>query len=463
MSDTTTQHTVNVEDAGPSRKKLSFNIPAEVVDAKLETALATVMTEAQLPGFRKGRVPRRLIERRFGDTVRNEAKNELVSSAYGDAVRDHELKVIGNPELDSFEAIEMTAGKPMAFTIEVEVLPQFDLPDLEGIKVRRPDATVPAELIDQEIEKVCINEGTLDELDAPEPGDYLTGRGVMTGDVNGETKTFHDIRGAVIKIPDKGSDGSGMILGVMVEDFAKQLGLPKPTETSTIKIKGPENHEIDEVRGTDLTITFEVERADRIIPAEIADVVAKSGLQSEEQLRTAVGQRLEQRSVTQQRAVQHTQILRHLLDTVEVDLPPRLSANQASRTLERRRMELLYKGVDPAKIEENIAELRAMSAQEAVRELKSTFILAKAAEQLGVQVDEPEINGAIMQMAAQSGQSPDRLRNELIQSNRISSLVQQVRDVKTLDAILAKATVEDMSVEEFNKIMAEEYGKPASA
>lgn len=463
MSDTATQNNVTIEDAGPSRKKLTFQVPAEVVDAKLETALATVMHEAQLPGFRKGRVPRRLIEKRFGDAVRNEAKNELVSSVYGDAVREHELKVIGNPEIGSFEDIEMTSGKPMNFAVEVEVLPEFDLPSLDGIKVRRPDATVPTELIDQEIEKVCINEGTLEELDTPAPGDYLTGHGVMTGDVKGETKTFHDIHGAVIRIPEKDSDGSGMILGVMVDDFAKQLGKAKPGDTVTLKVKGPENHEIEDVRGTDLTITFQVERADRIIPAEIADVVAKSGLQSEEQLRTAVGQRLEQRAVTQQRAVQHTQILKHLLDEVKVELPPRLSATQAARTLDRRRMELLYKGVDPAKIEENMAELRAMSAGQAVRELKTTFILAKAAEQLGIQVEEGEVNGAIVQMAAQNGISPDRLRNDLIQSNRISSLIQQVRDVKTLDAILANATIEDMSVEEFNKIMAEEYGKSSKA
>lgn len=454
---------VTIEDAGPSRKKISIEIPAETVTERLELAMEAASTEVVLPGFRKGRVPARLLEKRFGSMIRSEAKNEIISGAYSEAVQEHELKVIGQPEGGEFDSIEMEAGKPMSFSIEIEVLPEFELPELNGIKVKRPDATVPAELIDQEIEKVCINEGSLEQLDEAGAGDYLTGRGVMKGTVDGEEKVFHDIPGAVVKIPDKDADGSGMILGVIVDDFSKQLGLPKPGETASIKVKGPENHEIEEVRGADLEITFDVERVDRIIPAEVADVVAKSGLQSEEQLRQSVQARLDQRAQVQQRSVQHQQILNHLLLNTEMELPPKLSASQAQRTLQRQAMELQYRGMDPAKIEQNIAELRASSAQTAVRELKSSFLLSKAAEQLNVQVDEGEINAQIASMAASRGERPEKLRNELIQSGRVQSLIQQVREHKTLDAILEQAEVEEMPTEEFNKLMSEQYAEATKA
>ncbi|MBZ0171696.1 MAG: hypothetical protein K8E66_04885, partial [Phycisphaerales bacterium] len=95
---------------------------------------------------------------------------------------------------------------------------------------------------------------------------------------------FYNIEGAVVRVPPEEDDGRGMILGVMVEDFTKQLGLPKPEETATIKITGPQHHEREDIRGKDLTITFKVDRVDRIIPAPMADVVAKLGYESEDEV-----------------------------------------------------------------------------------------------------------------------------------------------------------------------------------
>ena len=455
---------VTIEDAGPCRKKIAIEIPADVVSAKLNESLDTMMHEAPIPGFRKGRAPRRLIERRFGGALRDETKRQLMSSAYAEAVEQHQLKVLGDPSSETFANAEVEEGKPLVFDVEVEVVPEFELPCLEGIKVLKPSAEVPDELVETEIEKLCINEGSLEQRDQAEPGDYLTGRGTMTGKVNGEDKTFHDIEGAVIRVPEKDSDGKGMILGVMVEDFAKQVGTPKPGDTITIKVKGPENHEIEDVRGTDLTITFAVERVDTIIPAPLTDVVAKFGLESEQQLREGMVARLQQRAETQQKTVMRQQVMKYLLENTEFELPQRLTASQAARNFERRRMELMYRGADPQQIEEHIAELRAASASDAVRELKMLFILAKAGDELGIQIEEAEVNAMISQMALEQGERPEKLRQELIQTNRVQSLVQQIREHKTTDAIIDKAEIEEVSVEEFNERMKGEAegDKPAA-
>ena len=144
MSDSATaSNKITIEDAGPSRKKITVEIPAETITERLELAMEAAATEAALPGFRKGRVPTRLLEKRFGPMIRNEAKNELISGAYSEAVQENELKVIGNPEGGDFDSIEMESGKPMTFTLEVEVLPEFDLPELNGIKVKRPTRRSP--------------------------------------------------------------------------------------------------------------------------------------------------------------------------------------------------------------------------------------------------------------------------------------------------------------------------------
>lgn len=152
----------------------------------------------------------------------------------------------------------------------------------------------------------------------------------------------------------------------------------------------------------------------------------------------------------------HQQIARHLHDTVKMELPKRLTSQQAGRTLARRRMELMYRGVDAQKIEEHMASLRSASATDAARELKMFFILFRIAEDLKIGVQDTEVSHRIAQMAFQRNVRPEALRAELAQSGQLQQVYQQIREQKTLEALLKKATVTDMPAEEFNKLMKEE-------
>lgn len=439
---------VSISDAGPSRKKISIEIPAEVVSAKLSESMATLSSGAELPGFRKGRVPRALIERRFGPSVRAEAKSQLASQAFSRAVEEHKLKVLGEPTSESLGTLELAAGKPMTFELEVEVMPEFALPALDGIPVRRPVLSVTDAMVEAEIEKIRINEGRLESREAPEPGDYVSGKAVMTGKDGTE---HYNIDGAVVQVPLPDKQGKGMVLGIMVDDFEKQLGRPTVGQTVTISARGPDTHEVETIRNADLTITFKVDRIDRIIPAPIDALVASYGFESPDQFRQAVRRRMDQRVMVQQQSAMRAQVARHLSDAVTIDLPERMTASQASRVLERRRMDLMYRGVDAQKIEEHIAELRADSKNAAARELKNFFILNAVADQLKVQVSEAEINGRIAQMAQERNLRPEKLRQELVQSNRVGPIFQQIREHKALDAVLAKAQVTDIPAEDYNK------------
>jgi len=443
-------NTVTITDAGPSRKKISIEIPAEAVSEKVQQSLDALTFEAQLPGFRKGRVPRGLIERRFGPQVREEARSQLVSSAYAQAIEEHKLRVIGEPVIESLPELDPERGEPLSFDVEVEVLPEFEIPEFEGIKVYKPRLEVTDDRVEEEIDRICLNEGELEERQETEPGDYLTGHGVMKGEDGTE---FYDIPGAVVQAPPAEKGGRGMILGVMVEDFGEQMGRPKPGESFTVKTEGPEGHEVEELRGKKLTITFEVERIDRIVPAALSDLIARLGLPDEESFRSAIRQRMEQRLRVEASQAVRRQLSDHLLESVEVELPERMTAQQAARSLERRRMELMHRGVDPQQIEEHIAELRAQSHEKAARELKLFFILNKLAQDLNVNVDESELSGRIAQMASSINVRPDKLRQDLIQANRLPMVAHQVREEKVFDVLLQKSEVEEVSAEEYEKLM----------
>ncbi|MBL8764563.1 MAG: trigger factor [Phycisphaerae bacterium] len=443
-------NTVTITDAGPSRKKLTIEIPRETIDAELKGAFDLASVEAEMPGFRKGRAPRRLVEKKFGLDVRNRCKGQLVAAAYSKAVEEHKLRVVSDPTSETLDAIAIEPGKALRFEVEVEVAPEFNLPDLHAIKVRKPQLQVTDEAVADALAKLAVNEGRLESLEKSEAGDYLTGHAVMKDDAGA---TLLELNGAVVQIPPADKKGKGMILGVVVDDFGPQMGFPKPGDSFTILASGPENHENEKVRGKKLRISFKVDRADRIVPATTQELLEKTGQADEAALRDGIRRRLEMRVATEQQTVMRQQVAQALLDATEMPLPERLTAQQAGRAFERRRLELSYQGVEASKIEENIAELRAASAQVAQRELKLFFILSRAAEVLDIKVTEGEVNNRIAQMAFERNERPEKLRQTLIQSNQVGGVFNQVREHKTMDAILSKATITELPVEEFNAQM----------
>lgn len=459
MSPATTAEQTNkvqIKDAGACAKLVSIEIPAATVADKLRGSIDTLAVEAAMPGFRKGRVPRSLLEKRFGATVRKEAKNELVTTALNKAIEDNKLRVVGDVSSESLPKLEIEEGRPFAFEVEVEVLPEFTLPKLDGIPVRKPTIDVTDEMVAEEVKKLCINEGSLESRDSAEAGDYITGHAVMSDDKGTE---FYNLKGAVVQKPTADKKGKGMILGVVVEDFDKQLGSPKPGASVTIKVKGPEQHEVEGIRNANLTVTFQAERIDRIVPATSESIVQMYGFESEDKLRETIKNRLGERVKVQQQQVMHQQVAKYLLDNVQVELPKRLSATQAARTLSRRRMELMHRGVDAHKIEEHMADLRTASGTQATRDLKLFFVLFRIGEEFKVAVHDVEVNQRIAQMAFQRNVRPEQLRAELIQTRQINEIFQHIREAKTLDTLIAKASVTEMPADEFNKLMKDEAAK----
>ncbi|MDX2114703.1 MAG: trigger factor [Planctomycetota bacterium] len=441
-------HSVVIEDAGPSRKRLKFTIPASEVNERLSGSLDSLAANAALPGFRPGRAPRRLIERKFGQSIREEAKNQLVAGAYQQAIKDHKLNVLGDPESnDELAALQPVEGRDLIFHVEVEVMPEFEVPSVDGVEVFKPTIIPGQEDVDAQLQRMMVNEGSLEPRERAERGDYCVGRGTMRDGAS--QKVLLDLNGAVIQVPPADKQ-SGAILGVMVDDFAKQVGTPAAGETVTVRCKGPEAHESEEIRGKDLVIEFAVEQVQRIVPAQASELVGRLGMGSEEQLREAMMSRLQQRALIEQQSAMRQQIAKHLLDKVELALPQRLTARQAERNLQMARLDLMYRGFDEQAVEERMAQLRANSAAAAVRDLKLTFILAKLAQALQVQVSQEEVLGRISQLAMERGVRPDAFRQDLEKQNQIGFVIQQVREHKTVDAVLARAKVTEIPLAEFN-------------
>lgn len=441
-----------VEEVGPCRKKISITIPPAKVREQLTSSLDVLTHEASVPGFRKGRAPKHLVQKRFGKAVRDEARNQLVAAAYSEAIKEHELAVIGEPEgADELADLDLTEDTTISFAVEVDVAPEFDTPDLSKVELLKPQIDVTEKMVDDQVQRMGLNYGELEPQDSASPGDYYIGHGVMKA--KGSDDVIIDIADAVVQIPAEDSDGAGAILGVKVKDFAKQLGTPGRGDAVTVKVKGPENHENPAVRGKDLIITYTPDRIERIIGASPAQLCERFGLIDEKQLRETITLQLNRRAMIEQQAALRSQVARHLVKSIDFDLPKRLTDSQAARNIERARLEMMYRGLDEHTVEERLADVRASSDDQARRQLKLFFIVAKVAKEKDVKVSESEVNGRIAQLAAERGVPAHQLREDIIRRGQAQVIVNQLREHKVLDTLIQQAKVKDIPLDEFNKKM----------
>jgi trigger factor len=223
----------------------------------------------------------------------------------------------------------------------------------------------------------------------------------------------------------------------------KKLG-----DTERVSMTGPESHENEQIRSQPITITIRIDQVQRVEPASVETVAEQAGVESADELRERVKEMLEQRKQREQQQDAHKQITDQLKEKVEMDLPEGLTGKQTEQMLERKRMQLLYSGTDPQQLEQKLAEARNESEEEAREELKSHFIIDKAANDLGVEVGEQEINQQIYMQAMQQGRRPEKMRQEMREQGELQQLYMQLREAKTLDQIMEKATVHEPEGEE---------------
>lgn len=447
---TIVENTIKVSDAGPALKRIDISIPAAKVSQQIESAFAGLAADAVLPGFRKGHVPRSLLEKRFGSELLQEARQRLVAQAYQEALESNKIRPIGQPEIAAGAVEpEFAKGKEFTMSVEVEVMPEFELPTWEGIALRRPILEIEPKHIEEEIERLSYRLGVPAQIEGPfEPLDRMVGKAVVR--LAGEEKSFFETDNALAVVPAEADAGKGPFLGLLVDGLDTILLGKKVGDVATIQMVGPESHEIVEVRGKPLDVQYTITAAERIAPATREEIAAKIGMESIDLLDENIKGVLERRRDDEQRSALRDQVFEKLAAGVDFELPARLSEAQVGRELERQRIEMLYRGVEAERVETRLAETRAASTDETRRKLKLFFILAKLAETLGVEATEGEVNGRIAAIARSRGMRPDAMRAELDKNNRVSEIALQVREHKAADRVISKATISDIPAEEWN-------------
>ena len=452
---------VEKEDIGSLRLKLKVTVPRDLLDERMGEQFLELKRETVVPGFRKGRAPMRLVEKRFATDVGDQVVNQLVSNGYLAAVEKEDIKPLGDPlvwtkvreeritggggtrkaEVDKLlpvdeaaEHIKIPKEGDLTFACEINLKPQFDLPELEKIPLKKAAVNVKKEQVDQEIDRLRSYQGAFQPVEdgTVEADDLLFADVKLT--VDGEAAISEEN----FDLPARDT----LVKGCKLEGFKDAVVGKKIGEAVSIDVQVPVDHDNVAIRGKTGTFQATVREIKRFAKAEIDEAfLTAMGYESKKDLRTAVRAALEAQLDSMIRRNYHVQIKDYLLEKTALDLPEGLPQRLTEQTLARQKIELLRRDIPPDEVEKKVDEMRAEAEERTVRQMKLLFILEQVAEDREVTVTEEEINGAIAGIAARQNARFDRVRDELTKSGGMWNLYLELRDEKVLDALIGSAEV----------------------
>ncbi|MET8969107.1 trigger factor [Streptomyces hydrogenans] len=426
-----------VETLNPTRVRLTVEVPFEELKDSLDAAYKKINQQVTVKGFRKGKIPARVIDQRFGrGAVLEEAVNDALPKFYTEAVNEAEVNPLGQPEVD---ITELKDGELLSFTAEVDVRPTIEIPDYSGIEVEVDAIEVTDEDIEKSVEQLRERFASTNPVErAAAEGDVVTVD--LTAKVEGEV------------LPDGIADGVSYTIGsgeLLDGIDAAVTGLEAGGEaTFTSELKG------GSAAGKEAEVTVKVTAvAARELP-ELDDEFAQmaSEFDTLDELKADSRKRLENMKQFDQATQAQERVLEKFLELAEIPVPEKLledEVNTRKHNLEHHQLGQM--GLSLEKYLElqgkTVEEFEAETKEQAVKGIKTQFLLDELVSKEELNVEQEELTEHLFRRAASSGMSPDQFAQAVVQGGQVPMLVGEVARGKALAVVVEAAKVVDTNGE----------------
>jgi trigger factor len=431
-----------VETVEPHTVKLTIEVPTEEFGKDLDRTYRSIANEVKIPGFRKGKVPKQIIDTQIGrDAIFEQFVNTSVPAYFRQAVNDEDLAPITDPDID---VQQLEPGKPFLFTATVEVRPRlsFEEADYTGVSVTKPPVEVSDEEIDDWIERLRERFAELEPVGRPvQQGDFVTVDLTVTkGGEKVEQASRVDYLYAV---------GSGEV----GEKLDVELAGTKPGAILKVSDTLPERFG-DELGGAavDISVIVKDVKARRL--PEVDDEFAKTASEFDTipQLRDDLRERLTQVKEREATAALRDLALQAMIEKVDVDLPGSLIEEETDHRIHHARDQAERMGISLEKMLElqgwDEARLRADSREHALRAIKSDLVLEGIARSASLEVTAEEIGAEIAVLAQAYGREPKAVAKDLERSGQVVTLAGDIIRSKALDLLVERADIETSATDE---------------
>lgn len=430
---------VTIESSGPCRKHIRVTIPREAIDDVLQTSVDELMDSAEVPGFRSGHVPEALIRKRFKSELSEQVKQKVLMQSLEQISAEESLEPINEPNLD-LDSIEIPEEGDFEYEFDVEVRPEFELPEYKGLEIERPTREITDEDVENYTQEFLEQYGQLEPIDAPaKPGDFVVVHLTVTHD--GQVlKEFDEITlrvRPILRFQDAELEGFDTLMADAAADDVREADFTVSLEAENVAMRGEVVH-----------VTMEVLDVKRMrMPSLDDDFLERIDVESVDDLKTQVRSMLERQTTYRQRQSTRRQVLDKITESADWELPEELVQKQVENALRREVLEMQQAGFTTPEIRARENELRQRSLSMTRQNLKEHFVLDAVAEKEEIEVSPSEIEFEITMMALQSGENPRRVRARLQKSGVIENLDAQIRERKAVDVILEHATFTDTPME----------------
>jgi trigger factor len=407
-----------VETLNPTRVKLTVEVPFDELEPSLKAAYKTIGEKVTVPGFRKGKVPPRIIDQRLGrGAVLQEAFNDALPKFYAEAAEENDLHPLGQPQVEVTGVPDPAEGGGLTFTVEVDVRPTIELPDYTSLEVRVDDIEVTDSDVDERLEQLRERFGTLAGVDrAAASGDFVS------IDIHGEIdgKEIDTAKGLSYQV------GAGTMLEGL-DDALTGLSAGEST-TFTTPLAGGDH------AGEDAEVTVALQSVkERQLPDSDDDFAQlASEFDTLDELKADLRTQAEKAKAFDQGLQARDRVLDALLEVVDVPVPDSLVEEEVQRHLEAE-----------SRLEDD--EHRAEVTQEAGKSLRTQLLLDAVVEKEEVQVNQNELIEYLVATAPRYGMDPKAFAEAVDQAGQVPAMVAEVARRKGLATVLESATVKDAS------------------
>lgn len=428
---------VEIKDVGPCKKHIKVTVDRADIDARFGDKFKELMGEANVPGFRPGKAPRKLVERRFHNEVGDQVKSEVLLASLEQLAEDHDIAPLSAPNIDPAK-IEMPKQGPMVYEFDVEVRPQFDLPNYKGLKLKRPIHTFTDQEVIGEERRLLAPYGQV----VPKPEGSADLGDVLVADVTTRDggRVLSTLSEQQFRIDKQLAFKDGI-----AAKFADQVKGANAGDKRVVDISLSSAVADASLRGKTVQATFDVKDVKTLrLPEMTHEFLHNFGVHTPEQLRELLGVVLRRRLEYQQRQSAREQVLQEIAAAGSWQLPEDLLMRQARKAMARRVMEMRSDGISEEEIVARQRILQQDVLQSTALALKEHFVLQKIAEVEKIDVSDDDINTEIDRLATQSGETPRRVRARLERDDLLDALAAEMIERKALDLVLDSAEYDDV-------------------
>lgn len=427
---------VSAQKIDAHKMVLELEVPQSEVAKAVDKAYHKLAAKVNIPGFRKGKVPRKVLEMRLGKAaLLDEAFELLATPAYTKALQEQDIEPVTRPEI---EVVTFEEDKPLVFKATFVVKPVIELGEYKGLKVEKPSVTVDPGEVDKQIENLRMRHAKMVVAE---------GAALAKGDF-----AIIDFEGFIDGVPFKGGEGKGYPLeigsGSFIPGFEDQLLGAKAGEERVVKVDFPAEYMAPELAGKSAEFTVKVNDVKRReVPAVDAEFVKEvSDFDSVEELKADIENNLKKAAENKADREYRTNVIKAAVNNCTVDLPEEVIENEIDSMLREMDVNLQNRGMSLAKYMEatktDFAMLRANYREPAVESVKTDLMLEAVAKAENIEITGEDLEKEVAAMAASYRAPVEEVRKIIFSEGRLEALQRTVIRKKAAQVIMDSAAAE---------------------